>query len=299
MSKKNTPVVENLPKKEDPIIPIPKFDLDRCLKKKESLITHLKHMIDYNKKNKALLSFKYDHISSKINFVQVSVIIISTAITFIETIKAKYSFDETAETLLPIIFSTYIALVLAIVRFFKLDEKKEEISKTVQNFTFLINKFRKTLNSVIVYEIEESTYEGWRSLISNYETETYDFYITTRESFDNIMPFKDLIYYKTKFRREFLEHAFVTKDIKMIEDTKKMKHTKYNTRESMFTYICKSIFCCKKRRILFDDFMQDAENLLNENKERIDTAIQTDNNIFEEQNQEVLDLGNGLKTQTI
>ena len=45
--------------------------------------------------------------------------------------------------------------------------------------------------------------------------------------------------------------------------------------------------------------MQDAENLLNENKERIDTAIQTDNNIFEEQNQEVLDLGNGLKTQTI
>jgi len=41
------------------------------------------------------------------------------------------------------------------------------------------------------------------------------------------------------------------------------------------------------------------ENLLDENKERVDTAIQTDNNIFEEQNQEVLDLGNGLKTQTI
>jgi hypothetical protein len=285
------------PKKEP--IPTPKFDLERCLKKRDSLITHLKHMIDYNKKNKALLSFKYDHISSKINFVQVSVIIISTAITFIETIKAKYSFDETAQTMLPIIFSTYIALVLAIVRFFKLDEKKEEVSKTIQNFTFLINKFRKTLNSVIIYEIEEGTYEGWRSLISNYETETYDFYITTRESFDNIMPFKDLIYYKTKFRREFLEHAFVTKDIKMIEDNKKMKHTKYNTRESMFTYICKSIFCCKKRRILFDDFIQDAENLLNENKESVDTAIQTDNNIFEEQNQEVLDLGNGLKTQTI
>jgi hypothetical protein len=296
---KETPKQEKNNSSQPEEISSPKFDLERCLKKKESLISHLKHMIDYNKKNKALLSFKYDHISSRINFVQVSVIIISTAITFIETIKAKYSFDETAETLLPIIFSTYIALVLAIVRFFKLDEKKEEVSKTIQNFTFLINKFRKTLNSVIVYEIEESTYEGWRSLISNYETETYDFYITTRESFDNIMPFKDLIYYKTKFRREFLEHAFLTKDIKMIEDNKKMKHAKYNTRENMFTYICKSIFCCKKRKILFDDFIQDAENLLDENKERIDTAIQTENNMFEEQNQEALDLGHGLKTQTI
>ena len=110
---------------QTPLPPAPIFNLEKCLKKKQSLIEHLKHMIDYNKKNKALLSFKYDHISSKINFVQVSVIVISTAITFIETIKSKYSFDEAAETLLPIIFSTYIALVLAVVRFFKLDEKKE------------------------------------------------------------------------------------------------------------------------------------------------------------------------------
>ena len=90
-------------------------------------------MIDYNKKNKALLSFKYDYISSKINFVQVSVIVVSTAITFLETLKANYEMNQDVQTILPILFSTYIALVLAIVRFFKLDEKKEEISKTIQN----------------------------------------------------------------------------------------------------------------------------------------------------------------------
>ena len=284
-----------------PIQTIAQFNLDKCLKKKESLIEHLKHMIDYNKKNKALLSFKYDYISSKINFVQVSVIVVSTAITFLETLKANYEMNQDVQTILPILFSTYIALVLAIVRFFKLDEKKEEISKTIQNFTFIINKFRKTLNSVIVYDINENSHEGWRNLVSNYENETYDFYITTRESFDNIMPFKDLIYYKKKFRKEFLEHSFVTKDIKMIGDNRRMRNnSKYTRRENLCIYTFRKLFCCSRRKILYDEFMNDVEKLLDDNKERINTAIQTDeSNLGEEQNQEALDLGNGLKVQTI
>ena len=65
---KDTPKQEKNETSKPEETSFPKFDLERCLKKKESLISHLKHMIDYNKKNKALLSFKYDHISSKINF---------------------------------------------------------------------------------------------------------------------------------------------------------------------------------------------------------------------------------------
>ena len=46
--------------------------------------------------------------------------------------------------------------------------------------------------------------------------------------------------------------------------------------------------------------MNDVEKLLDDNKERINTAIQTDeSNLGEEQNQEALDLGGGLKVQTI
>jgi hypothetical protein len=286
---------------QTPTQTVPTFNLDKCLKKKESLIEHLKHMIDYNKKNKALLSFKYDHISSKINFVQVSVIVVSTAITFLETIKANFTLDETAQIILPIIFSTYIALVLAVIRFFKLDENKEEISKTIQNFTFIINKFRKTLNSVIVYDIDENSHEGWRNLVSNYENETYDFYITTRESFDNIMPFKDLIYYKKKFRKEFLEHSFVTKDIKMIGENRKMRNnSKYTQRENICIYTLRKMFCCKRRKILYDDFMNDVEKLLDEENEKRNTAIQTEESNFgEEQNQSSLDLGGGIKVQSI
>ena len=100
-----------------------------CAQKRDNLIQTIDKLIKSNRKNKALLSLKYDDIANRINFVQVSVIIVSTCITFLETIKTKYTIDENVGTLLPIIFSTYIALVLACVRFFKLDEKKKKCLK--------------------------------------------------------------------------------------------------------------------------------------------------------------------------
>ena len=76
----------------------------------------------------------------------------STAITFFETLKANYEMNQDVQTILPILFSTYIALVLAIVRFFKLDENKEEISKTIQNFTFIINYITvKSFSNFIIW----------------------------------------------------------------------------------------------------------------------------------------------------
>ena len=79
--------------------------------KKQKLVLNIDRLIKKSRKNKALLSLKYDDISAKINFVQVSVIVISTGITFLETLKSKYTLNEEVGTILPIIFSTYIALV--------------------------------------------------------------------------------------------------------------------------------------------------------------------------------------------
>ena len=57
--------------------------------KQHKLIHRLKDLRRHTKKNKAILSFKYDNLNFKINIVQISVIIISTVITFIETIKTQ------------------------------------------------------------------------------------------------------------------------------------------------------------------------------------------------------------------
>tara|TARA_Y100000389_G_C17309392_1_gene437171 strand:- start:75 stop:860 length:786 start_codon:yes stop_codon:yes gene_type:complete len=250
-------------------------DISLCTEKKQTLIETIDKLIKKNRKNKALLSLKYDDISSRINFVQVSVIVISTGITFLETLKSKYSINEDIGTILPIIFSTYIALVLAIVRFFKLDEKKEDISKTVQNYNFIINKLRKTLNTLKLFEINEGSIEKWKTICSNYENDTYDFIVSTRESFDNIMPFKHVNYYKKKYRKILLDCRFVNNELKMIDHHHTdFNHLKYDQKEHWCIYIFKSIFCCKRRKILYHNFLEDVEQLLNEDDEIEDDDIQ-------------------------
>ena len=239
-------------------------DISLCEKKRDTLIETIDKLIKKNRKNKALLSLKYDDISSKINFVQVSVIIISTGITFLETLKSKYTINEDVGTILPIVFSTYIALILAIVRFFKLDEKKEDISKTVQNYNFIINKLRKTLNTLELFEINDNNMENWKNICSNYENDTYDFIVSTREAFDNIMPFKHVNYYKKKYRKILLDYRFINKELKMINNNKDMDHLKYDKEEHWCTYFFKSIFCCKRRKVLYHTFLEDVEQLLNE-----------------------------------
>ena len=59
---------------------------------------------------------------------------------------------------------------------------------TIQNYNFIINKLRKTLNIIKLFEINENSIEFWNNICSNYENDTYDFIVSTREAFDNIMP---------------------------------------------------------------------------------------------------------------
>lgn len=250
-------------------------DISSCEEKRNTLIETINKLIKKNRKNKALLSLKYDDISCKINFVQVSVIVVSTGITFLETLKSKYSINEDIGTILPIVFSTYIALVLAIVRFFKLDEKKEEISKTVQNYNFIINKLRKTLNTLELFEINDNNLENWKNICSNYENDTYDFIVSTREAFDNIMPFKHVNYYKKKYRKILLDYRFINRELKMIDNNKEMDHLKYDKEEHWCSYIFKSLFCCKRRKVLYHTFLEDVEHLLNE-EDNTDDYIEND-----------------------
>ena len=247
-------------------------ELDKNNKKKETLIETIDKLIKKHRKNKALISLKYDDISCKINFVQVSVIIVSTAITFLGTIKSKYNINEDIATLLPIIFSTYIALILAIVRFLKLDEKKEDISKTIQNFNFIINKLRKTLNVVKTFDLCPENFENWKNVCSNYENETYDFIVTNREAFDNIMPFKEVNYYKKKYRKILLDYRLVNNEIQMIDKNhNNVNQLKYKHKEHWIIFIFRRLFCCRRRKILYDNFIEDVENLLNEDDEELDS----------------------------
>ena len=95
------------------------------------------------KHDKELTGLKYTNIRTKVNFIQITVIIASTIITFLETMKDKLKLtNNISMTIAPILLSTYIGLALAISRFFKLDDHKEELCKLDEAQSFVISGLR-------------------------------------------------------------------------------------------------------------------------------------------------------------
>ena len=71
------------------------------------MIEQIKSAIKESKKDKAVLSLKYDDLSFKVNMIQMSIIFFSTMITLIETVKLQYELNENIGTIVPIVLSTY------------------------------------------------------------------------------------------------------------------------------------------------------------------------------------------------
>lgn len=221
---------------------------------------------DYRKearKNRALLCYKYDTLKFRMNVLQVLIIIISTMITFLEAIKTHYEFDETSFNVATITMSTIIAFIMAIYRFFQIEENKESIKQSLESHVFIINKLHKMLHQMENFRLtldsenNEHNYNEWLQLESNYDGEIFDNYITIKEKFDALFSFQDSIYYKRKYKRDFLQLEFTNKEIKLVDQFKDVKHSDFVLRLRGCLYY---LFCCINReRVNYSSFMRKAE----------------------------------------
>ena len=100
------------------------------------------------KNNKSIVGLKYQSVKVKINFIQISVIFISTLTTFIEALKEHLMISEFITTILPVICSSYIALILAVSRFYKFEDMKENLSKLFEKNAFVINRLKYKLRMI-------------------------------------------------------------------------------------------------------------------------------------------------------
>ena len=198
--------------------------------RKKEYILKLKDLRRTSKKNKAILSFKYDSLNRIINFVHISVIVVSTIITFLETMKAQFDFESRAWEIIPIILASYIGLSMAILRFLKLEENKEEIAKCREDHVSIVNKFVKTIDRMETFNIEDSNLEQWNNLVENYESDVFDNYITIRSRFDYLMNYTDVIYYKKMYQNYYLKEKFVNENIELIRDFKNIPNKGYWTK---------------------------------------------------------------------
>ena len=203
-------------------------------------------------KNKAILSFKYDHLNLIINTMQILIILISACLTLMESIKTYYNSENEAIDITAILFTSFIGIIMTLYRFLKLENKKERTGTILENYHLILNKLHRVRNTMNNMVIKPDNLEEWAIIAYNFTTEILTTYITIKESFDNSLTYKEIIYYKDKYSKFLLKEKFVGNELKTIYNFKEMPHTEF----------MKSSKICgvKGKKIDYNKFIQEFDD---------------------------------------
>ena len=86
------------------------------------------------------MDIKYASLTTKVNYIQISVIVLSTLSGFLQSTKEYFSTPSNSVTVCGISISTYISLILSVSKYFKFDEKKESVHNLREKYGNLHNK---------------------------------------------------------------------------------------------------------------------------------------------------------------
>ena len=226
-------------------------------------ISEISHYRKQARKNRALLSYKYDTLKKQMNIAQVLILVISTMITFLEAVATHYDFNPVSFNVATISMSTIVAFIMAVYRFFRIEENKENIKQSLESHVFIINKLHKIIHMMENFKLvnntdtKEDNYSEWQQLENSYDVEIFDNYISIKEKFDTLFSFQDSIYYKRKYKRDFLELEFTNREILLVDQYKEANHDDFIFRIKGILYY---ILCCFKREhVNYSDFIRKAE----------------------------------------
>lgn len=166
------------------------------------------NMLELGLNKKVLLELKYHELTSKIGWIQISIIIASTAITFIQTADGVFVFPEAfIATIVSISLSTYVALILAISRFFKFDELKEQIVNLLSTYALYINKLKIRKQILIDHNFDyykrdiDHEYNEWNKLKDVFEKDgSAELKVSIDNEIDMLLTKKD----ELKYREEMI-----------------------------------------------------------------------------------------------
>ena len=172
------------------------------------------------KNNKSIVGLKYQSVKVKIDFIQISVIFISTLTTFIEALKEHLMISEFITTILPVICSSYIALILAVSRFYKFEDMKENLSKLFEKNAFVINRLKYKLRMIdSLLPIDPSgKFEEIDTFTRNIDSDGLQEVITQAfQETDVAIVYKDRLYYENLLFQLHLDAMILKKNLRDLE----------------------------------------------------------------------------------
>lgn len=141
------------------------------------------------KDNKRLLDLKCDDLTKTVNNIQTSVIFVSTLSGFLQATKLQFGIPSDYIEVISITISTYIALILSISKYYKLDELKEQIQNLREKYSLLHNKIEHRMdvlgpwNNRHLWEYKNASDKlaEWREVLADMH-EQYKNIIETKQS---------------------------------------------------------------------------------------------------------------------
>ena len=183
-----------------------------------SFMTILNNRIGFLRHIRKILFLKYMYLRKLTTLYQVSIIIASTTITFFESLKTHTSIPDQHIQILFILLSTYIAIVTAVVKFLKVDDKKEEIYKLLQMFSIHEKSLAIRKEKLRILEAKyNDSQKGFIDISDNHhkvelekmyrESEDDDLESNIQESmvlYNSLLSYSEKVYYKGKIVENML-----------------------------------------------------------------------------------------------
>ena len=240
------------------------------------------------KKEKCILVFKKRNINNKINFIQISIIFVSAFITIFETIKDVVQFSNFFLIFIPILASTYIGLIVAISRFFKLDLNNENLGKVIEKYSFIINRLRHRKRSFENFDFNLKPLSSWYTVLELQDKDSIEDIITkTNEDRDMLITLGEEITYSKKYSNLKINQKLQKKNLEVVinafDGKKKIRKESFtklidiNTKtlyQRIIYYLC----CCRDDNLNYLDYYDNSDDEYIDEDQNKDINDEIDNN---------------------
>lgn len=213
----------------------------KLLNCKNYLINHIEDKLNKLETKIKLVEMKNSDYKSCYNCVNISIIIMSTLLTFLESFKAIYINKVTEDNqnlfvkylfdMLPIGIGSIITCSASILKFKKYQEKMENICKILEGASISVINFKKIREKLVFCD----NLEKYNNIYNNFNNDIYENYINISQSFDRILKKKDYDInlsdiYLTEYRIQKLnnEREYFKNLTEINDETKEIINNKLN-----------------------------------------------------------------------
>ena len=191
---------------------------------------------DKMKKYKQIKGLKYNDLKIKVNNIQLSVIFLSIALTFLESLHNILEIENISFSIIPIVISGYISFITAVNRFFKYDDNKETLIKLDEKQSFIINRlaYREVLLTRMLPITRFSDQQHIDNMLEvDFTKDGLDEMISqTYQEYDINMSYTDKLQYKEEWiemKKKDVIQQILSKNLQ--KEEKQLKNTENKSKE--------------------------------------------------------------------